>query len=67
MLGLTAQIAGAGTCPSFAAGGIVAGLTRWSYSLLPVRIHSRGGTAVFMDRAFGTSVAGPLNLLLWVF
>ena len=41
-------------------------MTGWSYSLLSVRIRSRGGTAVFLDRAFGTSVAGPLNLLLWL-
>jgi amino acid transporter len=38
----------------------------WSYSLLSVRVRGRGGTAVFLDRVFGTSVAGPLNLLLWL-
>ena len=66
VLGLTVQIAGAGAYLSFVAGGIVAALTGWSYSLLSVRIRSRGGTAVFLDRAFGTGVAGPLNLLLWL-
>ena len=25
-----------------------------------------GGTATFLDRAFGIGVAGPLNLLLWL-
>jgi hypothetical protein len=39
-------------------------VTGWSYSLLPARIRSRGGTAVFLGGAFGTGVAGPLNLLL---
>ena len=66
VLGLTVQIAGAGAYLSFVVGGIVAALTGWSYSLLSVRVRSRGGTAVFLDRAFGTGVAGPLNLLLWL-
>ena len=66
VLGLTVQIAGAGAYLSFVVGGIVAALTGWSYSLLSVRIRSRGGTAVFLDRAFGTRVAGPLNVLLWL-
>ena len=66
VLGLTVQIAGGGAYLSFVVGGGVAALTGWSYSVLSVRIRSRGGTAVFLDRAFGTSVAGPLNLLLWL-
>jgi amino acid transporter len=66
VLGLTVQIAGGGAYLSFVVGGVVAGLTGWSYSLLSVRVRSRGGTAVFLDRAFGTGVAGPLNLLLWL-
>jgi amino acid transporter len=66
VLGLTVQIAGAGAYLSFVVGGAVAALTGWSYALLSVRIPSRGGTAAFLDRAFGTTVAGPLNLLLWL-
>ena len=66
VLGLTVQIAGAGAYLSFVVGGVVAALTGWSYSVLSVRIRSRGGTAVFLDRAFGTGVTGPLNLLLWL-
>jgi amino acid transporter len=66
VLGLTVQIAGAGAYLSFVVGGIVAALTGWSYSVLSVRIRSRDGTAVFLARAFGTGVAGPLNLLLWL-
>jgi amino acid transporter len=66
VLGLAVLIAGGGAYLSFVVGGVVAGLTGWSYALLSVRIRSRGGTAVFLDRAFGTRVAGPLNLLLWL-
>ena len=66
VLGLTVQIAGAGAYLSFVVGGIVAALTGWSYAVLSVRVRSRGGTAAFLDRAFGTGVAGPLNLLLWL-
>ncbi len=66
VLGLTVQIAGGGAYVSFVVGGIVAALTGWSYARLSVRIRSRGGTAVFLDRAFGAKVAGPLNLLLWL-
>jgi amino acid transporter len=66
VLGLTVQIAGGGAYLSFVVGGVVAGLTGWSYALLSVRVRSGGGTAVFLDRAFGTGVAGPLNVLLWL-
>ena len=66
VLGLTVQIAGAGAYISFLVGGTVAALTGWSYARLSVLIRSRGGTATFLDRAFGTRIAGPLNLLLWL-
>ena len=66
VLGLTVQLAGAGAYLSFVVGGVVAALTGFSYARLSVAIHSRGGTASFLDRAFGTRVAGPLNLLLWL-
>jgi amino acid transporter len=66
VLGLTVQIAGAGAYLSFVVGGLVAALTGRSYALLSVAVRSRGGTATFLDRAFGTRVAGPLNVLLWL-
>jgi len=66
VLGLTMQIAGAGAYLSFVAGGLIAALTGRSYALLSVRIRSRGGTAFFLDRCFGTAIAGPLNVLLWL-
>jgi amino acid transporter len=66
VLGLTVEVAGAGAYVSFVIGGVVAALTGFSYSRLSVIVRGPGGTAVFLDRAFGTGVAGPLNLLLWL-
>jgi amino acid transporter len=66
VLGLTVQVAGAGAYLSFVVGGVVAALTGISYARLSVAVRSRGGTATFLDRAFPVSVAGPLNLLLWL-
>jgi len=66
VLGLTVQVAGAGAYLSFLVGGAVAALTGLSYARLSVVVRSRGGTAAFLDRAFGRRIAGPLNLLLWL-
>ena len=66
VLGLTAELAGAAAYLSFVVGGLVAALTGYSYARLSVQIRSRGGTATFLDRAFGTGIAGPLNVLLWL-
>jgi amino acid transporter len=66
VLGLTVEVAGGGAYLSFVVAGGVAALTGWSYARLSVRIPSRGGTATFLDRAFGIGIAGPLNLLLWL-
>lgn len=66
VLGLTVETAHAGAYLSFVAGGVIAALTGRSYALLSVRIRSRGGTAVFLDKCFGTTIAVPLNLLLWL-
>ncbi|GJO28725.1 hypothetical protein NJB1507_35690 [Mycobacterium marinum] len=66
VLGLTVQIADAGAYLSFVAGGVIAALTGRSYALLSVRIRSRGGTAFFLDKCFGTAIGGPLNVLLWL-
>lgn len=66
VLGLTVETARAGAYLSFVVGGVIAALTGRSYALLSVRIRSRGGTAVFLDKCFGTTIAGPLNLLLWL-
>ncbi len=66
VLGLTVQVAGGGAYVSFVVGGAVAALTGVSYARLSVLVPSRGGTASYLDRAFGMAVAGPLNLLLWL-
>ena len=66
VLGLTVQVAGAGAYVSFVVAGTVAALTGLSYARLSVAVRSRGGTAAFLDRAFGRRVAGPFNLLLWL-
>ena len=66
VLGLTVQVAGAGAYLSFVVAGAVAALTGVSYARLSVAVRSRGGTAAFLDRAFGGRVAGPINLLLWL-
>ena len=58
VLGLTAQIAGAGGYLSFVVGGVVAALTGRSYARLSVQVRSRGGTATFLDRAFGSASPG---------
>jgi amino acid transporter len=51
VLGLTVQVARAGAYLSFVVGGAVAALTGWSYARLSVKVRSRGGTTVFLDRA----------------
>ena len=66
VLGLTVQVAGAGAYLSFLVGAVVVALTGFSYARLSVAVRSLGGTATFLDRAFGIGVAGPLNLLLWL-
>jgi amino acid transporter len=66
VLGLTVELGGAGAYVAFVVGGVVAALTGSSYARLSVRIRNRGGTAAFLDRAFGVQIAGPLNLLLWL-
>ena len=66
VLGLTVQVAGAGAYLSFVVAGTVAALTGLSYARLSVAVRSRGGTAAFLDRAFGKRVVGPINLLLWL-
>lgn len=52
---------------AFAIGGVVAGLTAYSYSKLSVAFPSQGGTVTFLDRAFNPGVlVGGINLLLWL-
>ena len=66
VLGVVAEQAGGGAPLALAVGGLLALLTASSYALLCTRYPSRGGSVVFVDRVFGTSLAtGALNNLLW--
>jgi amino acid transporter len=67
VLGTAVELAGGGTPVAFAAAGVVALLTSYSYAKLSVRFPSSGGTLVYLDRAFGVDLAtGTLNLILWL-
>ena len=67
VLGLSVQLARGGTPVAFAIAGAVALLTAYSYSKLSVSIPNRGGTVIFLDRAFGkTLCTGSANVLLWL-
>ncbi len=67
VLGLAVQLAHGGTPVAFAVAGVVALLTTYAYAKLSVAYPSRGGTVVFLDRAFGAGMlTGSLNVLLWL-
>ncbi|GAB5550116.1 MAG: hypothetical protein SangKO_098760 [Sandaracinaceae bacterium] len=67
VLGLAVVMAGAGAPLSFLLAGGVALLTASSYATLTGAYPSRGGTVIFVDRAFGVDVVtGALNTLLWL-
>lgn len=67
VLGLAVQLARGGTPVAFAVAGLVALITSYSYAKLSVCFPSRGGTVVFLDKAFGSGVfAGSANILLWL-
>lgn len=67
VLGVVAADAGAGTPAAFAIAGVVALLTGYSYTKLSLAFPSRGGTVVFVDRAFGRDlISGSINVLLWI-
>lgn len=67
VLGLASELAGGGTPVSFLIAGIVALLTGYSYARLSVAYPSKGGTVIFIDRAFGIDLfTGSINNLLWL-
>ncbi len=67
VLGLSVQITRGAAPLAFLLAGGVAVLTARSYALLSRSYPSRGGTVVFLDRAFGPSLfAGGINVLLWL-
>lgn len=67
VLGLAVELAGGATPMAFLIAGIVALLTSYSYAKLSVAYPSKGGTVIFVDKAFGIDFfTGSANNLLWV-
>ncbi len=67
VLGVVAVQARGAAPLAFGIAGVVALLTAYSYARLSVAYPSRGGTVVFLDRAFAVGLAtGTLNNLLWM-
>ncbi len=67
VLGLAAELSGGATPLAFLIAGIVALLTGYSYAKLSVSYPSKGGTVIFVDKAFGVDFfTGSVNNLLWV-
>ncbi len=67
VLGEAVSISHGATPIAFLIAGIVALLTAVSYARLSVTYQSRGGTAFFIDAAFGNNfLSGSLNLILWL-
>ncbi|MCB1129903.1 MAG: APC family permease, partial [Verrucomicrobiae bacterium] len=67
VLGTAVSLAGGGTPLAFALAGVVALLTCYAYVKLSCRYPEAGGTALFLDKAFGANLfTGGLNLTLWL-
>ncbi len=67
VLGLSVDLAGGGAPLAFLLAGVVALLTTTSYVRLTLAFPSRGGTVVFLNRAFGSGLlSGGLNVMLWL-
>jgi amino acid transporter len=67
VLGLAVDLAHGGTPIAFAAAGLIALFTAYSYARLSVTYPTRGGTVEFLNQAFGEGIfTGGLNILLWL-
>ncbi|MCB1224599.1 MAG: APC family permease [Verrucomicrobiales bacterium] len=67
VLGTAVSMAQGGTPVAFALAGMVALLTCYAYVKLSCKFPEAGGTAVFLDQAFGANLfTGALNLTLWL-
>ncbi len=67
VLGEAVSLAHASTSLAFVIAGIVAFLTAFAYARLSVAFPGKGGTVLFIDRAFGNNLAsGSVNLMLWL-
>ena len=67
LLGQAALVAGGETYLAFVIGGVVAGMSGYSYAKLAARYPKAGGIAVYFDEAFGTGrLSGTLTLIYLV-
>ncbi|MEL6900296.1 MAG: APC family permease [Cyanobacteria bacterium J06606_4] len=67
VLGLSVQLAQGGAPLAFSIAGVVALFTTYSYAQLSVAFPSRGGTVMFLNKAYGTGLfTGGMNVLLWL-
>lgn len=67
VLGEAVSLAHGATAIAFLFAGIVALLTSHSYAKLSVTYQNRGGTVLFIDKAFGHNLlSGSVNVLLWL-
>ncbi|MGJ8726659.1 MAG: APC family permease [Roseibacillus sp.] len=67
VLGTAVSLADGATPIAFAIAGVVAMLTCYAYVKLSCAFPEAGGTAVFLDEAFGANLfTGGLNLTLWL-
>lgn len=67
VLGEAVSLGHGATGIAFLFAGIVALLTSYSYAKLSVAMPSRGGTIVFIDKAFGHNLlSGTCNVILWL-
>jgi len=67
VLGEAVSIAHGATVLSFLIAGIIALLTSFAYAKLSIAYKNRGGTVMFIDKAFGNNLtSGSLNLMLWL-
>ena len=67
VLGEAVSLAHGATFVAFFIAGAVALLTAYAYAKLSVAIPNRGGTVVFVDRAFKKNLlSGSINLMLWL-
>jgi amino acid transporter len=67
LLGQAALVAGGETYLAFIIGGVIAGMSGYSYARLAARYPKAGGIAAYFDAAFGTRrLSGTLTLIYLV-
>lgn len=67
VLGEAVSLADGATYVAFFVAGLVALFTAYSYAKLSVTFQNRGGTVVFIDKAFKHGLlSGSVNLMLWL-